>query len=344
MCSVLNWISIYLVQLLSSDGLKLKARKYIKPLSKDAIKLDCDKTQVLLLTANNNEHNAVLSFLEPLDNRKTLVQYHHIWHEGNIRQGALYIFGKYGAFNAAVQLMSKQGPYAAKNAIFIANNCFGKQLHAVFAVGVACGMEQKNKLLDVLVSEKVSFYDSARIGTVGNTEEVKITQRAARNSPTSDFFVSYFKLDSWVSNSVNAKGETKYTPKMHMGNILSGNYLIDNKEVKIVLRENFDPEAIGIEMEGGGLYNDYSDGKCNLQIMIVKGVCDFGDGNKNKQYQPTAALLAADCVRHYLDDETLPVGLSNWQGFGKLFILIYSVVYTYVNGFAKSHPFHPQIF
>ena len=37
-------------------------------------------------------------------------------------------------------------------------------------------------------------------------------------------------------------------------------------------------------------------------MIIVKAVCDFGDGKKNKDFQPTAALLAASCVKRYFDD------------------------------------------
>ena len=42
----------------------------------------------------------------------------------------------------------------------------------------------------------------------------------------------------------------------------------------------------------------------------MKSVCDFGDGKKNKIFQPTAALLAADCVRHVLGDPQIPGMLS----------------------------------
>ena len=328
---------------MSADQLKQKVTNDFPSLHEDEAKPVCASVQVLLLTANENEFNAVLRFLCPLKDRPSVVQYHFIWSENRIKDNALYFIGKYGSFNSAVQFLSKQGPYAAKDAIATANACFSKYFHAVFAIGVACGRIDKNNLLDVLVSEKVSCYDAARIGTDGDTEKVKITQRAPRNSATSDFFITRFKQNTWVNRSETVrdmKENTQYTPKQQMGNILSGNYLIDNKKVKVMLGDNFDPEYIGIEMEGGGLYNFVFDNRTDLQVMIVKGVCDFGDGNKNKSFQPTAALLAADCVRHYLEDDTLPFTLAKFQGGGKLFSckLIYFVfrilaIYYYSNNF-----------
>jgi len=305
---------------MSPDELHDKANKPITPIAENDAKQIRPKIQVLLLTANNNEYHAVLSFLDPIDGRKTLLKDTFATKDGFISDDAVYIYGQYGAFVAAVQILRTQGPAEAKNAISIANKCFGEHLHAIFAVGVACGME-KNNLLDVLVSERVSLYDAARIGTDGDTKKYEITQRAERNIPTSKFFINQFKQNNWVKSSkmVNdLKCSTKFAPKQCSGNILSGSYLIDNKKVKTKLSETFDPEAIGIEMEAAGLYRDYIDGKCRLQIMIVKGVCDFGDGNKSKQYQPTAAMLAADCVKHYLNDKTLPDALARFQGFGKL--------------------------
>jgi len=306
---------------LSDDELKQKNASNFPSLSKAEAETVCANVQVLLLTANSNEYNAVLNFLCPMEGKSNVVRYQYVWNQGIAKGTALYIFGKYGAFNAAVQLLSTQGSFAAKDAINTANVCFTKKFHAVFAVGVACGRKDKNNFFDVLVSEKVSLYDAARIGT--EDDEVKITQRGIRNCPTSDFFIPRFKQDNWVNNSKvveEIKAKIKYTPKQCMGNILSGNYLIDNKKVKVTLADNFDPEYIGIEMEGGGLYNDIFQHRSRLQVMIVKGVCDFGDGNKNKLFQPTAALLAADCVRHYLNDEMLPDTLARYQGVGKPFM------------------------
>ena len=48
--------------------------------------------------------------------------------------------------------------------------------------------------------------------------------------------------------------------------------------------------------------------------MIVKAVSDFGDGGKDNRYQPTAALLAADCLKHYLSNNSMPDNLRSRTG------------------------------
>ena len=283
-----------------------KLFKDITPDSFEANELQ-GRTQILLLTANEHEYYAALAFLEPVEG-DTLLRCQHQY-TGSLAQAATYTFGRFGAFIAAVEMMTFQGPEAAKDVITMAANFFGPNLNAIFSVGVACGVEKKNKLLDVLVSKCVSFYTAARYSTTDDGKP-KITSRAIANLPTSDLLLQHFSNPpEWpAETSKIAKSLTK-TPKLHKGLFLSGDYLVDNKDFKYELLNNFAKEAIGIEMEGAGLYHNYR--SHSYEILIVKAVCDFGDGNKNKDYQPTAALLAVECLQHYLSREALPKNLSD---------------------------------
>ena len=259
-------------------------------------------TQILLVTANQIEYNAVIASLDPLEEYSCLLKYHYV---SNLHgKNAFYIFGKFGHFNAAVHLMSDQGPAAAQDVITVAADCFGHHLNAIFAVGVACGVKGKAKMLDVLVSEKISVYTAARISTTSDGG-YKIENRGQFNIPVSSFLRTYFdQPPKWPTASSKIVNNLPRTPTLHKGNILSGNYLIDNQEFKDLLLQEFAYNAIGIEMEGAGLVHGSPDGK--YKIMIVKGVCDFGDGKKNKKYQPTAAMLAVECLKHYFSSPQLP--------------------------------------
>ena len=276
-----------------------------------------DSTQILLVTANKHEYNAVLSLLKPVKSSQ-LLKYKHCCKIGPLTKTATYIFGKFGAFNVAVHRMVSQGPAAAQEVITVAAHCFGHNLNAIIAVGVACGVGKSN-YLDVLVAEKVSFYQYA-----GDKEKLQIRNRDTANLPTSSFFLDIFNQSpQWPTNE---KGETVANlakkPVLRLGTILSGDKLVDNQQFKEELLENISPGAIGIEMEGAGLYHNYSDH--NYEILVVKGVCDFVDGKKDKKYQPTAALLAAECLQHYLSDDRLPQSLrSHCRKFnGKLLFVI----------------------
>ena len=248
--------------------------------------------QILLVTANETEYSAALTFLSPLVGYDTLLKYHH----GNsrINKNAVYIFGKFGNFYAAVHRMTKQGPAAAQDVVTVAADCFDN-LNAIFAVGVACGVEGKSKMLDVLVSKSISVYTAARIST-SSDDEYEIENRGSINMPVSSFLQTYFdQLPKWPGKDSIASRLLK-KPTQHLGNILSGNYLIDHAKFKQQLLKSFAYDAIGIEMEGAGLIQDYPDTK--YKIMVIKAVCDFGDGKKDKTYQPTAAMLAVECLKH----------------------------------------------
>ena len=283
-------------------------KKSFKDITPDSVEANVlqGRTQILLLTANEHEYYAALAFLEPVEG-DTLLRCQHQY-TGSLANVATYTFGRFGACNAAVQMMTFQGPAAAQEVITMAANFFGPNLNAIFSVGVACGVEGENKFLDVLVSKLVSFYTVARHGTTDDRKHT-ITNRSIANLPTSKLLLQHFSNPpEWpAETSKIAKSLTK-TPKLHKGLILSGDYLVDNKDFKYELLKNFAEEAIGIEMEGAGLYHDYR--SHSYEVLIVKAVCDFGDGSKNKDYQPTAALLAVECLQHYLSREALPKNLS----------------------------------
>jgi len=68
------------------------------------------------------------------------------------------------------------------------------------------------------------------------------------------------------------------------GNIGSGNFMMRNPQRRDELRDKYD--LIGLEMEAAGTMN-------TLPTGVIRGVCDYGDGQKNKDWQPYAAAVAA---------------------------------------------------
>ena len=284
--------------------------------------------QILLVTANKTEYGAALTFLDPMEGFTTLLKYHHV--NNRINKHAIYIFGKFGYFNAAVHLMTQQGPAAAQDVVTVAADCFGNNLNAIFAVGVACGVEGKCKMLDVLVSKTISSYIAARIGT-NSDGGYKIENRSTFNMQISSFLQTYFdQPPKWPGEkSIVAKLLNK--PTQLSGNILSGHYLIDNMEFKQKLLKYFAYDAIGIEMEGAGFIHDYPDTK--YKIMVIKAVCDFGNGKKDKTYQPTAAVLAVECLKHCIGSSPyIPQKLAEFCGNKGMYVSFL----TYLYDIAKS--------
>jgi nucleoside phosphorylase len=79
------------------------------------------------------------------------------------------------------------------------------------------------------------------------------------------------------------RDETERT-RVWYGNIGSGNSMMRNTRRRDELRDTYD--LIGLEMEAAGIMN-------TLPTGVVRGVCDYGDGQKNKDWQPYAAAVAA---------------------------------------------------
>ena len=273
--------------------------QHCEDINQDKVKSMLLETKILFVTANPFEHEAVLNFFKPRKSTNTLLRCEYKVSIGFLKRTAHYTFGKFGEYNAAVERMVKQGPAAAQSVIMTTAFCFEK-LEAIFAVGVACGVKPKTELLDVIVAKTVNFYTDARLSTKDG--QLKIESRSKSRLDTSQQFLSKFQqIPKWPRESSSIIKRLTKQPKMHFGNVLSGNYLVDNKDIKKCLIENFAPDAIGIEMESAGLFYEFD--SCDVQLMVVKAVCDLGDGKKNKDYQPTAALLAAECVHHYLSRE-----------------------------------------
>lgn len=68
------------------------------------------------------------------------------------------------------------------------------------------------------------------------------------------------------------------------GPIGSGEKLMKNASKRDELRDKY--SIIGLEMEAAGTMN-------RIPVGVIRGVCDYGDEYKNKEWQPYAAAMAA---------------------------------------------------
>jgi nucleoside phosphorylase len=72
--------------------------------------------------------------------------------------------------------------------------------------------------------------------------------------------------------------------KVWYGRIGSGDKLMKNAKKRDELRDKFN--LIGLEMEAAGTMS-------TIPVGVIRGVCDYGDAQKNKEWQPYAAAMAA---------------------------------------------------
>lgn len=134
----------------------------------------------------------------------------------------------------------------------------------IIAVGIAFGVSCKEqKIGDILVSKQLRPYELQRVGTSG------LILRDSKPDASSRL-VNFFS-----AAQILWKGAT-----VRFGALLSGEKLIDNLDYRDHLIK-LEPEAIGGEMEGAGLYAACHDLKKDW--IVIKAICDWADGEKNKE-------------------------------------------------------------
>lgn len=157
----------------------------------------------------------------------------------------------------------------------------------VISVGIAFALSDKQKIGEVLVSERVVNYEAQRVGEdlFGGT----VTIHRGGKHDASPRLISHFR-DSRLDEQGLA---------IRVGEILSGDKLVDNLEFRNQLKKSF-PDAIGGEMEASAVQAACD--RERVDWVIVKAVCDHGhDKGKNKRHrQQIASEAASAAVLHVL--------------------------------------------
>ena len=264
---------------------KLEAQLWYKPdfpqsqmIAQKQLQAIQDSIDVVIMTATGIELTAILHLLTPYPRRKAILRY--------FGENSYYI-GKCGLYNTVITKcrMGAIGEGAATIATYEALTLWKPR--AIIMVGIAFGKDAtKQKIGDVLVASEIIFYEKERVGQKENVSRSSIP-------PSSRTLLDRFEnAHGW-----NFTYPDKSQREPIVGSILSGEKLIDNSDFKATLFERF-PEAIGGEMEGQGLCSAARALKTDW--ILVKAICDWGDGKKDKKHQPLAAAAAADLVSHVL--------------------------------------------
>ncbi|KAK6519154.1 hypothetical protein TWF281_003843 [Arthrobotrys megalospora] len=88
------------------------------------------------------------------------------------------------------------------------------------------------------------------------------------------------------------KGNDKGTV-VHMGLIASGNQVIKDVQVRKQISKELGGNVLCLEMEAAGLANIFP-------CLVIRGICDYADAHKNKDWQEHAAAVAAAFAKELL--------------------------------------------
>jgi nucleoside phosphorylase len=239
---------------------------------------ECD---VLLVTATYTEATAVLALCKQetgQDSFKPLF----------IDNNAYFDIGTIGGART-LMVQSEMGASGASGATLVVQDAIAALKPAsIIMVGIAFGTRpEKQRIGDILVARQLTDYEPQRVGP-----HSKIPRGARADA--SPRLLSQFNIGrhAWGGAPV------------HFGLVLSGAKLVDNAAfVRSLLR--IEPEAIGGEMEGAGLYAVAY--RQRVDWLLVKAICDWGadksegaEGMSKDEAQELAARNAAAYVLHVI--------------------------------------------
>ncbi|TCT19747.1 pentapeptide repeat-containing protein [Thiobaca trueperi] len=233
---------------------------------------------VVLMTFNLREATAVIARFHPQGTPPT-----------EVRNGMTYNrLGIHGGMQI-IQRVSRQGEGEAQNAARDAITDWAPK--AIIGVGIAFGVNPAEQAIgDVLVSEAIRGYELGRMNADG-TFDLRDDK-----PPASQVLLNRF---NHLRQSCQADPNACLNwPTVRFGTLLSGNKLVDNLDYRTSLLK-LEKEAIGGEMEAVGI--QLAAGRFNLDWIIVKAICDWGDGHKgtkNKEKDQKFAAQNAALVVH----------------------------------------------
>ena len=99
-------------------------------------------------------------------------------------------------------------------------------------------------------------------------------------------------MEQQIIRSVRPEDE----PVIHCGNIASGSSVVRDALKRDSLGKDYG--ALCVEMEAAGLMNEFD-------CLVIRGICDYADSHKNKNWQRYAAAAAAAYAKELLSEVRL---------------------------------------
>jgi nucleoside phosphorylase/anti-sigma regulatory factor (Ser/Thr protein kinase) len=273
--------------------------------------------RLVIVTVTDVERDAVRSYLKPIPATcgyarvRTATQTFY-----------LGLFGSYYAAHVECS-MGSVGISGAQNTTNDAIAFWRPAL--VIMPGIAFGKDAKKQALgDVLVASSIIQYEPQRIGsktTIQRGAELQAGQTILDR--LRDARANWRIVDGGIV--------------AHVGPVLSGEKLVDKPAFRASLFKAY-PTAIGGEMEGAGLASVCVRHK--TEWGLVKGICDWADGKKNKRYQSKAAKAAVRFLATVFDgaEGFRSLGIPTVNAAGSSARLITNIRSTFLNDVSQAAP------
>ena len=260
------------------------AKENDKAMKKDN---SADSVDIVIITALIKEQDAVLRHL---GSTERIQSKNRIYHKGKIShsQGA----GSYSVVVLSLPGMGNvQAAIATSQAITVWNPS------QVILVGITAGLKEKDMqwdsrwLGDILVAEQIVGYETGKVVDGKTNRRYEAVRpafnliEAARNLP----------VENWVLSAKKPRPDgssSRVMPKVHFGVVASGEKVIADNDFAQEIKSHWSKLA-GIEMEAYGTTLAAYQADSAPGMLMVKGICDWADSDKNDAWQEYAADISA---------------------------------------------------
>ncbi|CAG7555193.1 unnamed protein product [Fusarium equiseti] len=271
---------------------------------------------------------------------RAMLDYVHEGLPQDVNDSNCYALGTIGKHNVTIVCLP-DGHYGTNNAAIVFTNMrrtFNKiQLGLMVGIGGGAPSKADLRLGDVVVGLKVIQHDmgkamtdglftrtsiprpvSSSVGTVVSSLRAKHYSHPSRvpsilrersrelqgfDRPVSEdrLFQATYQHESSIpdcgscdqSKLVQRAPRNSNDPAIHYGAIASGNQVIKDSSIRDTIAEELD--VICFEMEAAGLMDI-------CPCLPVRGICDYSDSHKAKEWQRYAAATAAAYAREFLEE------------------------------------------
>lgn len=243
----------------------------------DELKAFASKVVLILQTVNENEYQAATTYMEPPTPNFS---------------GAVFfpmtsmVVGMFAGKKTAL-IQARVGEYV-DDYVADALDAFPKTKF-VIGVGVCYAFDREDyKFADIIVSDKIAALENFKFLPNGEIEDrgetVNIVYELLKIFAINLEIVPEFQVTTDGRNA-----------KVDRGTILSYSVLMNNLEERDKFHRAV-PKAKGGEMEGRELIQ-FAEKRDVQGVIIIKGIVDFADGTKDKDWQFTAAMGALAYVK-----------------------------------------------
>ncbi|KAF4945037.1 hypothetical protein FGADI_12296 [Fusarium gaditjirri] len=251
-----------------------------------------------------------------------------------------YILGNIGCHNIAIACLPTN-EYGTNNAVNVLTNLTRTftSIYLSLMVGIGGGVPRENfdiRLGDIVVGTRVVQHDLGKIIGSGQIQHTAVPRTLAhqigkalsllqaehqshgsqiphileerfrelpgyaRPTTADRLFFPAYRHNSEARNCdgcspsalVQRSERSTNDPYIYYGTIASGNQVMKNSSVRDMVAQELD--AICFEMEAAGL-NDI------CPCLSVRGICDYSDSHKSKEWQEYAAATAAAFAKEFLE-------------------------------------------